>query len=177
MAIEAYRGVMPKLGRDVYIHPSATVIGDVELGDGVSVWPGVVIRGDVNFIRIGAGSNIQDNSVLHVSHRSPQNPDGAPLIIGERVTVGHGVILHGCTVGEECLIGMGALVMDRAVIQPRVLLGAGSLVPEGRELESGWVHLGRPTRALRRLSDAEIADLGRGADRYMELAAAYRPPA
>lgn len=177
MAIEAFRGVKPQLGRDVYIHPGATVIGDVVLGDGVSVWPGVVIRGDVNFIRIGAGSNIQDNSVLHVSHRNAQNPDGAPLIIGERVTVGHGVILHGCTVGDECLIGMGALVMDRAVIRPRVLLGAGSLVPEGRELEAGWVHLGRPTRALRRLEAGEMADLGRSAERYMELAAAYRASA
>lgn len=176
MAIEAFQGVMPRLGRDVYVHPGATVIGDVELGDGVSVWPGVVIRGDVNFIRIGAGSNIQDNSVLHVSHRNPQDPEGAPLIIGARVTVGHAVILHGCTVGDECLIGMGALIMDKAVIRPRALLGAGSLVPERRELESGWVHVGRPARTLRLLSDAEMADLGRSAERYMALAAAYRTP-
>lgn len=174
MAIEAFQGVSPRLGRDVYVHPTATVIGDVELGDGVSVWPGVVIRGDVNGIRVGAGSNIQDHSVLHVSHRNAANPRGAPLIIGCRVTVGHGVILHGCTVGDECLIGMGALVMDHAVLQPRLLLGAGSLVPEGRELESGYIHVGRPARPLRRLNERELADLARGAGRYMDLAAIYR---
>jgi carbonic anhydrase/acetyltransferase-like protein (isoleucine patch superfamily) len=174
MAIEAFQGVLPRLGRDVYVHPTATVIGDVELGDGVSVWPGVVIRGDVNSIRVGAGSNIQDNSVLHVSHRNVANPHGAPLVIGRRVTVGHGVILHGCTVGDECLIGMGALVMDHAQLQPRLLLGAGSLVPEGRVLESGFIHVGRPSRALRPLSETELAELGRGAERYMGLAAIYR---
>jgi carbonic anhydrase/acetyltransferase-like protein (isoleucine patch superfamily) len=150
MAIESYRGMTPKLGRDVYVHPSATVIGDVELGDAVSVWPGVVIRGDVNSIRIGAGSNIQDNAVLHVSHKSAAHPEGAPLVIGRQVSVGHGVILHGCTVGDECLIGMGALVMDWAVLPERILLGAGSLVPERRRLESGWLYLGRPAKAMRR---------------------------
>lgn len=173
MAIEAYQGIMPRLGRDVYIHPSATVIGDVELGDGVSVWPGVVIRGDVNSIRIGAGSNIQDNAVLHVSHRNPLNPEGAPLVIGCRVTVGHGVILHGCRIGDECLIGMGALVMDKAVVPPRTLVGAGSLVPEGRQLEAGWVHVGRPAKALRAMSEEELLNLGRGAERYLALAAQY----
>jgi len=174
MAIESFQGVRPRLGRDVFVHASATVIGDVELGDGVSVWPGVVIRGDVNAILVGAGSNIQDNSVLHVSHRNAARPLGAPLRVGERVTVGHGVILHGCTIGEECLIGMGALVMDHAVVAPRVLLGAGSLVPEGAVLAGGWVYVGRPARPLRALTDAEQADLGRGADRYQALAAAYR---
>lgn len=133
-----------------------------------------MIRGDVNGIRVGAGSNIQDHSVLHVSHRNAANPRGAPLSIGCRVTVGHGVILHGCEVGDECLIGMGALVMDHAVLQPRLILGAGSLVPEGRELESGWVYVGRPARALRRLKEQELADLARSAARYVELAARYR---
>ncbi len=173
MAIETYRGMQPKLGRDVYVHPSATVIGDVELGDRVSVWPGVVIRGDVNAIRVGALSNLQDNSVLHVTHKRPADPAGAPVGIGTRVTVGHGVILHGCTIGDECLIGMGCLVMDKAVIQPRVLLGAGSLVREGQVLETGWVYVGRPARALRRLTPDELADLGPGAERYAALAAEY----
>jgi carbonic anhydrase/acetyltransferase-like protein (isoleucine patch superfamily) len=173
MAIESYQGMTPKLGRDVYIHPSATVIGDVELGDGVSVWPGVVIRGDVNSIRIGAGSNIQDNSVLHVSHRSTANPEGAQLVIGCRVTVGHSVILHGCSIGDACLIGMGSLVMDGAVLQGRVLLGAGSLVPEGGLLESDWLHLGRPARAVRRLTAAELDYFGYAAGNYMKLAAGY----
>ncbi len=174
MAIETYRGVLPKLGEDVFVHPAATVIGDVELGDGVSVWPGVVIRGDVNFIRVGAGTNLQDNTVLHVTHRHAHSPEGAPVVIGERVTVGHAVILHGCTVGDECLIGMGSLVMDRAVIQPRVLLGAGSLVPEGRTLESGWLYLGRPVKQIRRLTDTELAWFTYQADNYMALARSYR---
>lgn len=173
MAIEAYRGIYPRLGAEVFVHPGATVIGDVELGDGVSVWPGVVIRGDVNSIRVGAGSNIQDNSVLHVTHPHAHNPEGAPLVVGERVTVGHAVILHGCTVGDECLIGMGSLVMDGAVIQPRVLLGAGSLVPEGRTLESGWLYLGRPARPVRRLSEEELARFAYQAEHYQRLARSY----
>jgi carbonic anhydrase/acetyltransferase-like protein (isoleucine patch superfamily) len=174
MAVEAFRGIVPKIGREVFIHPAATVIGEVTLDDGVSVWPGAVIRGDVNYIRVGAGSNVQDNAVLHVSHRRPEDPDGAPLIVGERVTIGHGVILHGCTVGDACLIGMGALVMDHAVIEPHVLLAAGSLVPEGRLLQSGWLYLGRPARPVRRLTAEEIAQFAYQAERYTELARAYR---
>jgi carbonic anhydrase/acetyltransferase-like protein (isoleucine patch superfamily) len=173
MAIETYQGIRPKLGRDVFVHPAATVIGDVELGDGVSVWPGVVIRGDVNAIRIGAGSNIQDNSVLHVSHRSAANPDGAPLIIGCQVTVGHGVILHGCTIGDKCLVGMGALVMDKAILEPHVLLGAGSLVPEGNVLKAGWLYLGRPAKAVRRLTAEELNYFGYTAGNYVKLATEY----
>lgn len=173
MAIESYKGITPKLGRNVFVHPAATVIGDVELGDDVSVWPGVVIRGDVNSIRIGAGSNIQDNSVLHVSHRSAADPEGAPLLIGRRVTVGHGVILHGCSIGDECLLGMGSLVMDKAVLEPKVLLAAGSLVPEGKCLESDWLYLGRPVRAARRLTGAELAYFRYSADNYVKLAAEY----
>ncbi|MCU0840236.1 MAG: gamma carbonic anhydrase family protein [Thiobacillaceae bacterium] len=174
MAIEAFQGRLPEIGRGVFVHPSATVIGDVALGEEVSVWPGAVIRGDVNAIRVGAGSNVQDNSVLHVSHKRPEAPEGAPLIIGERVTVGHGVILHGCTVEDECLIGMGSLVMDHAVIEPRVLLAAGSLVPEGRVLRGGWLHLGRPARPLRPLSAEELAWFAYQADNYRRLAAQYR---
>lgn len=173
MAIEAYSGIVPKLGEGVFVHPSATVIGDVTLEDAVSVWPGAVIRGDVNCIRVGKASNIQDNSVLHVSHRRPEDPDGAPLLIGARVIVGHGVILHGCTVGDECLIGMGALVMDHAVIEPQVLLAAGSLVTERQVLASGWLYLGRPARPVRRLSAGEIAHFAYQAERYVDLARVY----
>lgn len=173
MAIEAFSGIVPKLGGGVFVHPTATVIGDVTLGDAVSVWPGAVIRGDVNRIRVGEASNIQDNAVLHVSHRRPEDPDGAPLVIGARVTVGHGVILHGCTVGDECLIGMGALVMDHAVIEPQVLLAAGSLVTERQVLASGWLYLGRPAKPVRRLSPQEIAHFAYQAGRYVELARVY----
>jgi len=174
MAIEAYRDIVPTLGRDVFVHASATVIGDVNLGDEVSVWPNVVMRGDVNFIRIGERTNIQDGSILHVSHRRATDPDGAPLVIGREVSVGHGVILHGCAIGDQCLIGMGALVMDKAVLEPRVLVAAGSLVPEGRVLESGWLYMGRPVRQTRRLTDEELDYFGYLAAGYVRLAAEYR---
>jgi carbonic anhydrase/acetyltransferase-like protein (isoleucine patch superfamily) len=171
--IQAYRSVMPSLGARVFVHPRATVIGDAHLGDDVSVWPGVVIRGDVNFIRVGAGTNIQDNSVLHVSHRSEWDPEGGPLIIGRRVTIGHGVILHACTVGDECLIGMGSIILDKAVVEKHVLVGAGSLVAEGKRLESGYLYLGQPARAVRPLTPEEIAYFDYSAAHYIRLAGHY----
>ena len=171
--ITPYLGVAPQLGRDVYIDASARIIGDVVLGDGASVWPGTVIRGDVNSIRIGAGTNVQDLSVLHVSHKSSWDPGGAPLIIGNHVTIGHHVILHGCTIGDECLIGMGAIVMDKVVIQPRVLVGAGSLVPEGRVLESGYLYLGSPARRVRALTEKELGHFTYSAQHYIRLKDAY----
>jgi len=167
--ITPYLGVAPQLGRDVYIDESARILGDVSLGDDVSVWPGTVIRGDVNSIRIGTGTNVQDLSVLHVSHKSSQDPGGAPLVIGKHVTIGHRVILHGCTIGDECLIGMGAIVMDKVVIQPRVLVGAGSLVPEGRTLESGYLYLGSPARPVRPLTEQELAHFAYSAQHYIRL--------
>ena len=171
--ISAYQNVMPCIGSGVFIHPSASVIGDVELGDNVSVWPGTVIRGDVNFIRIGAGTNVQDSSVLHVSHKSSWDPAGAPLIIGSNVTIGHKVILHGCTVEDECLIGMGSIVMDHAVIGKHVLLGAGSLVPEGHKLDSGYLYLGCPARKVRKLSEKELVHFIYSAQHYIGLKNAY----
>ncbi len=174
MSIETYRGMAPKLGRDVFVHVSATVIGDVEIDDEASIWPGVVVRGDVNSIRIGTRSNVQDGSILHVTHKSARNPAGAALHIGRDVTIGHAVILHGCRIEDECLIGMGSLVMDNAILEPRVLLGAGSLVPEGRVLESGWLYLGRPARQVRRLSEEELDYFAYQAANYARLAAEYR---
>lgn len=155
------------------MHPRATVIGEVTLGTDASVWPGAVVRGDVNRIAIGAATNIQDGSVLHVSHRGEHNPEGGALVIGARVTVGHTVILHACTIEDECLIGMGSIVLDRAVIQKHVLLGAGSLVPEGKTLESGWLYLGRPAKPVRRLTGEEIAYFNYSAEHYVKLARSY----
>jgi carbonic anhydrase/acetyltransferase-like protein (isoleucine patch superfamily) len=137
------------------------------------VWPGAVIRGDVNSIVIGDASNIQDGSVLHVSHKTPASPAGGPLVIGARVTVGHTVILHACTIGDECLIGMGSIILDRAVIQKQVLLGAGSLVPEGKVLESGYLYLGRPAKRVRELTAEEIAYFNYSAQHYVQLAQSY----
>ena len=139
------------------------------LGDDVSVWPGTVIRGDINSIRIGAGTNVQDLSVLHVSHKSSWDPAGAPLIIGSNVTIGHNVILHGCTIEDECLIGMGSIVMDKVLVQKHVMLGAGSLVPEGKVLESGYLYLGSPARKLRKLTEKELAHFMYSAEHYIKL--------
>jgi len=173
--VSPYQGNTPKIAASAYVHPSAQLIGDVTIGERASVWCNTVVRGDVNFIRIGSETNIQDLCTLHVSHRHPDNPDsGATLIIGERVTVGHNVILHGCEIGDECLIGMGSIVMDKAVLQPRVMLGAGSLVPEGKVLESGHLYLGRPAKLIRPLTGEELARFAYSAAHYVKLAGNYR---
>ena len=174
-AIAPHHGVMPTIASGAWVHPRASVIGEVSLGRDASIWPGAVLRGDVNSIAIGEATNIQDNSVLHVSHRTPDNPAGGPLVIGARVTVGHTVVLHACTIEDECLIGMGSIVLDRVVVQKHVLLGAGSLVPEGRVLESGHLYLGRPAKLVRALTEEEIAYFNYSAEHYVRLARSYSP--
>ncbi len=171
--IAAYQGIAPRLADGVFAHDSAHIIGDVTIGARSSVWCGAVIRGDVNRIRIGAETNIQDLSVLHVSHKNAARPEGAPLLIGDRVTVGHRVILHGCEIGDECLIGMGAIVMDHAVLEPHVLLGAGSLVPEGKHLRGGYLYLGSPVREVRPLTAEELAYFSYSAAHYVRLQQSY----
>ena len=153
--VRTYNGISPSLGERVYIDPSATVIGDVVLGEDVSVWPGAVIRGDMHSIRVGHRSNVQDNAVLHITHASDYNPNGWPLNIGEDVVVGHSAVLHGCTVGDRVLVGIGAIVNDGAVIEPEVIVGAGCLVPPGKTLESGYVYVGNPCKKLRPVTDDE----------------------
>jgi carbonic anhydrase/acetyltransferase-like protein (isoleucine patch superfamily) len=164
---------IPQIADDAYLDPRACLIGDVVIGARSSIWPGVVIRGDVNRIRIGSETNIQDNSVLHNSHDSEYLPGGTPLILGDRITVGHGVILHGCELGDLCLIGMGAIVMDGAVIESEVILGAGSLVPGGKVLQSGYLYTGSPARRSRPLSDREREYLAYSAAHYVRLAQAH----
>lgn len=172
-AISPFNGIHPQLALGAWVHPRATVIGEVALGENASVWPGAIIRGDVNSISIGAGTNIQDNSVLHVSHRTEANPVGGPLAIGDRVTVGHSVVMHACTIEDECLIGMGSIILDRAVVKKNVLLGAGSLVPEGRVLESGYLYLGRPAKMVRELTPEELAYFNYSAEHYIRLMRSY----
>ena len=167
MSNSSYLNTSPLLGERVYLHPSCQVIGDVKLGDDSSVWCNTVLRGDVNRIVIGRGTNVQDLTMGHVSHKTPDKSDGSPLIIGDYVTVGHSVILHGCTIGNECLIGMGSIVLDDALIPDRVMIGAGSLVTQGKVLESGMLYMGRPAKAVRKLTEEEIAYLKYSADHYM----------
>jgi len=163
----------PRLGRAVYVADTARVIGNVVLGDKVSVWPQAVVRGDVNAIRVGARTNIQDGCILHVTHDGPYTPGGHALEIGENVTLGHGAVLHGCRVGACCLIGIRATVLDGAIIEDEVLLGAGALVAPGKRLESGFLYRGQPARRIRELDATEREALRYSARHYVELARRY----
>ena len=169
MPLATYLDTTPTLGAHVYTHPSCQIIGDVTIGDDSSVWCNAVLRGDVNRIVIGRGSNVQDLTMGHVSHKTPDKPDGSPLLIGDYVTVGHSAILHGCTIGNECLIGMGSVILDDAVIPDHVMIGAGSLVSPGKVLESGMLYVGRPVKAVRALTPEEIAHLRYSAEHYIQL--------
>jgi len=166
--IQQFKQHCPHIAKGVYVHPSATIIGQVTIDENCSVWPGAVIRGDINFISIGKNTNIQDLSILHVNHRSKDDPEGSPLIIGNNVTIGHAVILHGCTIADECLIGMGSIVMDKVVIEKHVLLAAGSLVSSGALLESGHLYIGRPAKKVRALTEDEILSLQESAHSYVQ---------
>jgi len=169
MPFTSYLGTSPVLGDDIYVHESAQVIGDVQIGRDSSVWCNTVLRGDVNRIVIGECSNVQDFAMGHVSHKSASKPAGSPLTIGNHVTIGHSVILHGCTIGNECLIGMGSIIMDDVVVQDRVMVGAGSLVSPGKVLESGHLYIGRPAVKARALSAEEIAYLKYSAEHYVRV--------
>lgn len=173
MPIDTFETRTPEIHNNVYIHDQALVVGDVVIGEDSSVWPFSVVRGDVNAIRIGQRSNVQDNSVLHVTHDGPYKPGGYALEIGDDVTIGHRVILHGCKVGNQCLIGMGAIVMDGAILQDQVMLGAGSLVAPGKELEGGYLWLGQPAKRVRKLTDSEIESLQYSAQHYVRLKNRY----
>lgn len=155
MAMRSFNGFSPQLGERVYIDPAATVIGEVILENDVSVWPGAVIRGDMHRIRIGNRSNVQDNAVLHITHPSDFNPGGWPLIIGDDVVIGHGAILHGCTLGNRILVGNGAIVNDGAIVENEVIIGAGCVVPPRKTLVSGYVYVGSPCKQGRALKDSE----------------------
>jgi carbonic anhydrase/acetyltransferase-like protein (isoleucine patch superfamily) len=163
----------PHIPESVYVDPDSVIIGDVEIGEHSSVWPMTVIRGDIHRIRIGKRSNVQDGSVLHVTHAGPYNPDGYPLIIGDDVTIGHKVMLHGCTIGNRVLIGMAAIIMDGAMVQDEVVIGAGTLVPPGKILASGYLYLGNPARQARQLTEKELSYFHYTSKKYVELAAEY----
>ena len=172
--IREFEGISPTIAESSYIDPSAVIIGDVVIGENCSVWPLSVIRGDVNIIRIGDNTNIQDGSVLHVSHAGEFNPKGAELNIGNQVSVAHKALVHGCRIGNQCMIGMGSIIMDDAVLEDQVMLGAGSLVPPGKHLKSGFLYLGNPVRQVRELSDREKGYLVYLADHYVYAKQKYQ---
>lgn len=169
MKLRTFKTNWPHINDSAYVDPQASVIGDVVIGHDSSVWPMAVIRGDVNHVRIGARSNIQDGSIIHVTHRYTDRPHGSAVTIGDDVTIGHRVVVHGSTIGNECLIGIGSIILDGAVIQDRVLLGACSLVTEGKVLESGYLYLGNPARQVRALSREELAWFKYSAQHYVDL--------
>jgi len=152
-----------------YIDHSAVIVGDVTLAEDVSIWPLVAARGDVNSITIGARTNIQDGTVLHVTHKNKENPNGYPLIIGDDVTVGHKCMLHGCILGDRILVGMGTIILDNATIEDDVFIGAGSLVPPNKVLISGFLYVGNPVKKIRPLKDSEAAFLKKSASNYVAL--------
>ena len=167
--IRTYRGTAPRLAATAWVDDTAVVIGDVTLGEDVSVWPTTVIRGDVNRIEIGARSNVQDGAVIHVAHDGPYSPGGYPTVIGEDVTVGHRAIVHACRIGSRVLVGMGSTIMDGAVIEDDVVLGANALVPPGKRLQSGYLYVGAPAKPARELTRNEREHLVYSAHHYVKL--------
>ena len=167
MAIYQLDDLSPAIHDSAWVADSAAVMGNVTLSEDSSVWFGVVIRGDTETITVGKGTNIQDNSVLHADH-------GMPLVIGDNVTVGHQVMLHGCTIGDGSLIGIQAVVLNGAKIGKNCLVGAGSLVTEGKEFPDGWMIMGSPAKAVRQLTDAQIEGLKMSAQHYIDNARRYK---
>jgi len=172
--IRAFQGVSPVLGEGTYVDEAATVIGDVVLGDDVSIWPGTVVRGDVNYIRIGSRTNVQDGTIIHVTHDGPYGkPGGFATVIGEDVTIGHAAVIHACVIEDACLIGMGATILDGAIIRKNGFVGAGAVVPPGKTVESGELWLGNPAKCVRKLGEKEIEQLYYSAQHYVRLKDKY----
>ena len=174
MTIRTFQGIAPSLGERVFVDEAALVVGRVSLGDDASIWPFAVARGDVNFIRIGARTNIQDGSVLHVVHEAQRTNGGIPLIIGDDVTVGHQAMLHAATIGDRCLIGMASVLLDGAMVEDEVIVGAGTVVPPGKRLTTRGLYLGNPARRVRELSDADVEGLIYSARHYVAVKEAHR---
>ncbi len=166
--LHIFKGITPKIDDTVFRTGSAEIIGSVEIGAGSSIWFNVVIRGDVNYIKIGARTNVQDGTVIHVTH------DTHPTIVGDDVTIGHNVTLHGCRIGNRCLIGMGAIVMDDALIEDDAMIAAGALVVPGTHVPSGTLFAGAPAKYKRHLSEQEIAGLKQSAANYLDYVERYK---
>lgn len=171
--IRTFQQHTPKVDPSVYVDSTSCIIGQVSIGKDSSVWPHVSIRGDMHWIEIGEGTSIQDGSVIHVTHAGVYNPDGYPTIIGNFVTVGHKVTLHGCTVQDLCIVGMDSIVLDGAVIETNALLAAGSLVPPNKIITGGFLWAGRPAQQKRALTAQEMAFFEYSAQNYIKLKNQY----
>jgi len=171
--LRSFENNYPKIGNNVYIDPSACIIGDVSIADDVSIWPQAVIRGDVNRIHIDKMTNVQDGAILHVTHQGPFTPEGAELKIDMGVTIAHKAVLHGCTIQEFSLIGINTVILDNVVVEPRTLVAAGSLVPSGKRLKTGYLYLGNPVKQIRPLTNKEIERLEYSAQHYVRLKNKY----
>lgn len=173
MTIHSFRNKQPQVSQRVMIAPESYVLGDVTIGDDSSVWPGAIVRGDMHTITIGKRTSVQDGAVLHITHASDYNPNGHPLTIGNDVTIGHQACLHGCTVGSEVLIGIGSTILDGAVVEDQVIIAAGTLVPPGKRLESGFMYMGSPAKQARPLTEKERAYFKYTAGNYVKLKDEY----
>ncbi len=175
--IYKFKEYEPTIGDKTWIAPSADVIGDVTIGEDCSIWFGTVIRGDVHYIKIGDRTSVQDCSMIHVTHHKGNDRnkegDGTPTIIGDDVTIGHRVMLHGCTIENACLIGMSATILDGAVIGKESIVGAGSLVTKGKKFPPRSLIMGSPAKVVRELSDEEVAELYASARRYVSFKNEY----
>ena len=173
--IYEYKGMQPKIGENTWFAPSSDIIGEVEIGEDSSIWFGTIIRGDVHYIKIGSRTSIQDGSMVHVTHyKKPDRSDGNPTIIGDDVTVGHKVMLHGCTIEDACLIGMSATILDGAVIGKESIVGAGSLVTKNKKFPPRSLIMGSPAKLVRELNEEEVAELYASATRYVEFKNGYQ---
>ena len=169
LSIQAFGKKRPKIDPTAFVYERAVIIGDVKIDAGCSIWPNAVIRGDVQPIRIGENTNIQDNVVIHTSSDSE-----APVIIGKNVSVGHGAILHGCTIGDNCVIGMQSVILDNAKIESWVLIGAGAVVPSNVNIPTKSLALGVPAKVIRQLNNSDLKYIEENAKSYLRLAAAYQ---
>lgn len=173
MTIRSFQGVSPTVPASTYVDEQAVVIGRVTLGEQTNIWPCAVVRGDVNDIRIGDRTNIQDGAVLHVAHEG-EHGKGYALVIGRDVTVGHNATVHACTIEDEVLIGMNATILDGALVPKHCIVGANALVPPGKQLQSGWMYMGIPAKPVRELTEQEIAFFRYSAQHYVKLMQAYQ---
>lgn len=167
--IRPFLNTLPRIAASAYVDPAGLVIGDVEIGDDASIWPFVVARGDVHRIRIGARTNVQDGTVLHVTHDGVYSPGGFPLLIGDDVTIGHAAVVHACTIEDACLIGMNATVLDGAVVKRHSLVGAGAVISPGKIVGEGELWVGNPARCVRKLNAEEIERIYYSARIYVQL--------